>query len=270
MLRVFITSLTLGLLSFTSPASNTAKSSAEALGLTSTAVEAINSGGSLAEKQLAFDTHTKGVYEKAGLADKGLSFDVFQKAYVGFQNLKRQNKIAEGKSILTVVDFTKSSAHKRFWTIDLKSQKVLFHTLVAHGRNTGNDKAVKFSNQPNSYMSSLGFYVTDAPYYGKHGLSLRLAGMDEKFNSNAMARAIVLHGADYVSEAFVKQNGRLGRSLGCPSVPREISKDIIETIKNKTVLYIHGNDKAYTSNYLNASSAVEAFAVEGAGNNISI
>jgi len=109
-------------------------------------------------------------------------------------------------------------------------------------------------------MSSLGFYVTESTYYGKHGRSLRLNGMDEEFNSNALARSIIVHGADYVSETFVKQHGRLGRSLGCPSVPREISGEVIDVIKDKTVFYIHGDDNQYASDYLNDAAAVEAYA----------
>src|SRR5690606_932140 len=108
---------------------------------------------------------------------------------------------------------------------DLKSKKVLFNTLVAHGRNTGQATADKFSNLPNSNMSSLGFYLTDETYFGKHGLSLKLDGMDNGHNDKARERAIVMHGADYVSDSFVKQHGRLGRSLGCPALPQEISKE---------------------------------------------
>ncbi|WP_299761866.1 murein L,D-transpeptidase catalytic domain family protein [uncultured Pontibacter sp.] len=262
MVKVFLTAITLGLLSFTSPAPERTLATPPAF-----AAEATGVNGSLAElgaaaKEAAFDNHVQELYNAAGLKQKGLSYAVFEKALVGFQNFKRLKMVAPEKSILSVVDFTKSSAQKRLWIIDLKSKKVLFNTLVAHGRNTGQDKATQFSNESGSFMSSLGFYLTDATYFGKHGLSLRLQGMDANYNSNAMERAIVVHGADYVSENFVKQYGRLGRSLGCPSVPREISKDVIETIKDKSVLYIHGNDKQYSSRYLNNTQAVEYYAAE--------
>ncbi|WP_224744074.1 murein L,D-transpeptidase catalytic domain family protein [Pontibacter aquaedesilientis] len=217
---------------------------------------------SFAEKKEAYQEHVQGVYQKAGLKNAGLSFSVFERAYTGYQNFRQQGVASADKPVMTVVDFTKPSNVKRMWIIDIKSGKVLYNTLVAHGRNTGNVKAEMFSNEPNSNMSSMGFYVTDHTYYGKHGLSLRLSGKDEKYNSNAMERAIVLHGADYVSDAFVKQYGRLGRSLGCPAVPREISGDVIDLIKDNTVLYIHTADKKYTSAYLNAELAVEAFALE--------
>ncbi|PRY11928.1 L,D-transpeptidase-like protein [Pontibacter ummariensis] len=268
MLRVLATSLTLGLLSFTLPASRPLGATPEPLKVEALTVNNKATALTYAEKQQAFNAHLKTVYEQAGLQAKGLAYDVFEKAMIGYQNFK-QSRLTSARSILTVIDFTKSSGEKRMWIIDLDAKKVLINTLVAHGRNTGEDKALKFSNTPNSYMSSLGFYLTDATYFGKHGLSLRLQGMDKTYNSNAMARAIVVHGADYATEAFVKQHGRLGRSLGCPSVPREISDEVIAAIKDKTVMYIHGNDSGYTSSFLNVANAVEAFALETANENLS-
>ncbi|MCC9137992.1 murein L,D-transpeptidase catalytic domain family protein [Pontibacter silvestris] len=276
MLRAVLSTLTLGLLSFsfTLPAdgvhadvlpSTAVKAPVITTPVTSTMPDRLT----FAEKQAAFNDHVLDIYNSADLQRKGLSFDVFQKALIGFHNFKKNNLISPSKSVITVVDFTKSSSQKRLWTIDLHSKKVLFNTLVAHGRNTGGDKAVKFSNQPNSFMSSVGFYLTNQTYYGKHGLSLRLSGMDDKYNSNALPRAIVIHGADYVSEAFVKRNGRLGRSLGCPALPQEVSKDVINAIKDKTVLYIHGAEKNYTSNYLNPATAVDAFALETLSSTVS-
>ncbi|WP_276499718.1 murein L,D-transpeptidase catalytic domain family protein [Pontibacter litorisediminis] len=261
MVRVTLTAITLGLLSFTSPAPERAVATPAKVVAEANEVVATRSGAAAA-KEAAFDNHVKELYDTAGLKEKGLSYEVFEKAVVGFQNFKRLQMVSPEKSILSVVDFTKSSAQKRLWIIDLKSKKILFNTLVAHGRNTGQDKATQFSNENGSYMSSLGFYITDATYYGKHGLSLRLQGMDEGYNSNAMERAIVMHGADYATEKFVKQYGRLGRSLGCPAIPREISSDVIEAIKDKSVLYIHGSDKGYASPYLDNTQAVEYFAAQ--------
>ncbi|AKD04417.1 murein L,D-transpeptidase catalytic domain family protein [Pontibacter korlensis] len=269
MIRVFLTAITLGLLSFTSPASEQT-SDAPAILVAGAESVAFNGASAAEAKVAAFNNHVQELYQAAGLKQKGLSYEVFEKAMVGFQNFKRLRMVSSERSVLSVVDFTKSSAQKRLWVIDLESKKVLYNTLVAHGRNTGNDKATKFSNVPNSNMSSLGFYLTDATYYGKHGLSLRLDGMDQGYNSNARERAIVVHGADYVSESFVKQYGRLGRSLGCPSVPSEVSKDVIETIKDKTVLYIHGNDTKYASRYLDNGQAVEFYASEAGADVINI
>ncbi|WP_347159045.1 murein L,D-transpeptidase catalytic domain family protein [Pontibacter chitinilyticus] len=213
-----------------------------------------------AEKQMLFADHTLEVYNEAGLKEAGLNFDVFRKAFVGYHNFKQRHLIAPANNILTVIDFTRPSREKRLWIINLQSKKILYHTLVAHGRNTGEDKAVKFSNAPNSYMSSIGFYLTDKTYFGKHGLSLRLNGLDAKYNSNALQRAIVVHGAAYVNEAFAKKYGRIGRSLGCPAVPEEVSKEVINAIKDNSCLYINGADRMYTSSFLDADTAVEAFA----------
>lgn len=262
MLRVTLTSLALGLLSFTSPISTSGETATVETVEASEMAVTRSSTITFAEKQAAFDDHLLSLYNDAELKSKGLSYDVYQKAMVGFHNFKQKGLVSPAKSVLTVIDFTKSSREKRLWIIDLNAKKLLFNTVVAHGRNTGEDKAVKFSNTPNSYMSSLGFYLTDATYFGKHGLSLRLSGKDGAYNSNAMARAIVMHGAEYATPAFAKQHGRLGRSLGCPAVPQEVSKDIIMAIKDKTVMYIHGNDRKYNSDYLNPTLAVEAFALE--------
>lgn len=168
------------------------------------------------------------------------SRDVFAKAFQGFQKLKAQGTVS--KDIITVIDFTQSSNTKRLWVINLADNKILFHSLVAHGRNTGNEFAKKFSNVGESYMSSLGFYATGEIYHGKHGLSLRLDGLQKKLNGNARNRAIVMHGADYVSEQFIKQHSRLGRSLGCPALPRELTPEIIKMIAGKSLLFIYHPD----------------------------
>ncbi|MFD2245071.1 murein L,D-transpeptidase catalytic domain family protein [Pontibacter ruber] len=263
MLRTVLSSLALCLFSFTTPGADNGLYQMPAPE-TEENVAGFTSGVSLtfAEKQLFFEKHLEDVYDEADLKKTGLSFDVFRKAVIGFHNFKQKQLVSPSKSIITVVDFTKSSRDKRMWIIDLKSKKLLFNNLVAHGRNTGEDKALNFSNKANSNMSSIGFYLTGKTYFGKHGLSLKLDGMDEKYNSNARDRAIVVHGADYATEKFVKQYGRLGRSLGCPAVPREISKEVIEHIKDNTVMYIHSADKNYNSSYLNPATAVEVFALE--------
>lgn len=210
-------------------------------------------------KLAAFELHLQQTYSGAGLERAGLEFEVFKKAMIGYYNLKGNQLVSPSKSVLSVIDFTKSSKDKRLYIIDLKSKKVLYNTLVAHGKNTGDEFARKFSNAPNSYMSSAGFYVTNNTYVGKHGLSLRISGLDEGYNTNALARAVVIHGADYVSEKFIRQTGRLGRSLGCPALPLEQTKDIIQTIAGQTALYIHAPIKAYSSKFLNQGAALERF-----------
>ena len=166
------------------------------------------------------------------------SFQLFEKGLKGFIKLKEAGNF-ENTSTITLIDFTKPSTDKRLWVIDLKKREVLIHTVVAHGRNSGNLMAEKFSNTPESYQSSLGFYKTANVYQGKHGISLRLDGLQEGLNDKAMERAIVIHGADYATEEFAEQNGRLGRSLGCPAVPNELIEPLINTIANNQCLFIY-------------------------------
>lgn len=161
----------------------------------------------------------------------------FTKAVEGFYQLKEKGVIK--KDFLTVIDYSLSSNVKRLWVIDMNNYSILFHSLVAHGRNSGNEFAKQFSNKPESYQSSLGFYATAETYMGKHGYSLRLDGLEIGVNNKARERAVVIHGADYVSESFIQRNGRLGRSFGCPSLPEDLSKDIIDTIKEKSCLFIY-------------------------------
>jgi hypothetical protein len=165
------------------------------------------------------------------------SFECFSLALNGFQRLKEKGIVQ--KNILTLVDFSKSSNTKRLWVIDLNKNVILFQTLVAHGRNTGEEFANEFSNQAESFKSSIGFYATGEIYNGKHGLSLKLDGLEKGLNDNARGRAVVMHGADYVSESFIRQNKRLGRSQGCPAVPVEMNEKIINVIKNKSCLFIY-------------------------------
>jgi len=195
------------------------------------------------------------IYDAIHLENAGLSFEVFEKAYIGFLNLQTSHKVSEQSSILSIADFNQSSKNKRLWIIDLKNESLLLNTWVSHGRGSGGDIATQFSNTNNSHQSSLGFYVTGEVYSGKHGRSLRLDGMDNGFNSNARSRAIVLHGASYVSPQAIKNLNRLGLSHGCPAVPLELSNKIIDLVKNKTVLYIHANSKGYHSVYLNPEVA---------------
>lgn len=176
--------------------------------------------------------------------DQMPSFEAFSAGLKGFNNLKSNQKALK-KDILTLIDFSLDSTQKRFWVINLKTKKVLFNDLVAHGQNSGLKFAKSFSNASDTHMSSLGFYLTGGTYFGKHGLSLFLNGMDDNFNNNARKRSIVMHGAEYVSEDFVKKHGRLGRSWGCPAVSMNIYKDVIGAIKDGSCLFIYYPDKNY-------------------------
>lgn len=178
------------------------------------------------------------------------NLESFTEALRGFYLLKEKGLIT--KDVLTLIDFSLSSNEKRLWVIDLNTNTVLFHSLVAHGRNTGEEFATSFSNSPESYKSSLGFYATAEVYNGKHGKSLKLDGLERGINSNARERAVVIHGADYVSNSFIQNNRRLGRSLGCPAIPLELTDQIIETIKDKSCLFVYFPSNTYkvASKYL--------------------
>ncbi|MFD2287363.1 hypothetical protein GJU39_07335 [Pedobacter petrophilus] len=194
------------------------------------------------------------IYHAAQLDSTGLSETVFEKALTGFYNLKYSGLVQE-KSILTIADFDQESCKKRLYIIDLANNKLLVNTWVAHGQNSGGDKPAYFSNTPNSNQSSLGFYITGEIYAGKHGRSLKLDGMDLGFNDKARERAIVMHGANYVSQGTIDQLGRLGRSQGCPAVASQLSDEIIKIIAGRTVLFINGSNQNYNSQFLNETLA---------------
>jgi len=171
-------------------------------------------------------------------------FEMFDKGIEGYNRLKEDHKLS-GDEILTLIDFSKSANVKRLWVIGLKDKKVLYHSLVAHGRNSGDVYASRFSNLPNSNKSSLGFYATGVMYTGKHGLSLILHGLEKGINDQAEARAIVMHGADYVSDSYIRRIGRLGRSLGCPALPLDVYQEIIKKLAGGTCLFIYYPDEDY-------------------------
>lgn len=179
-----------------------------------------------------------------GMGSK-MNEEVFLKAFLGYSNLKNAGKLEHSAGILTVCDFSLSSTKKRLWVIDMNSKKVLFNELVAHGKNTGEEFATNFSNIESSLQSSMGFYITESTYNGSNGYSLKLIGMDKGYNDNAYKRAIVMHGADYISENFIKAQNRIGRSWGCPAVARELAEPIINTIKGQNVLFIYYPDQTY-------------------------
>ena len=216
-----------------------------------------------------FDQELRSTYNALGAEQEGLRFETFAKAMTGYLNLKQAGKLTEDKQILTVIDFDLPSTQKRLWVLDLAKHEVLFHTLVAHGHNSGENEATSFSNTDQSNMSSLGFYATGTEYEGKHGHSLRLEGLDEGYNTNAAARSVVMHGADYVSEEFIKQNGRLGRSLGCPALPLDQYAQIIDAVDGGTCLFLNKSDAGYTSRFLNQDVAIAALVPAAAAKGVS-
>lgn len=184
------------------------------------------------------------LYGSLQLKEYGLSPEAFSYAWIGFMNLAEKKLIPSNK-YLTICDFSQSSLKKRLYIIDIENQKLVFHTYVAHGRNSGGEFATKFSNIPESLQSSLGFYITANTYNGEHGLSLRMNGVDPGFNDNALNRNIVIHGADYVNEKRAKSGTFMGRSFGCPALPLNESSRIIKAIKNGSCLFIYHPGKNY-------------------------
>ena len=193
------------------------------------------------------------IYDSLKLDHSGLSQAAFNYAVKGYEYLKAKGKLVN-ENVLTIADFTKPSSQKRLFILDLKNYKVLFNTYVSHGQGSGAAMAIKFSNIPESYQSSLGFYTTSSTYSGKNGFSLHLQGMEAGINDKAEERAIVMHGAPYVSESFINSRGFLGRSWGCPAVPEQLSKPIIEKIKNGSCLFIYSEN----NKYLNASRIINS------------
>ena len=191
-----------------------------------------------------FATKMEFLYDSLNLEVKGLSHDAFESAITGYEKLVNTGKVKR-QGLITIADFTKSSAKKRLFVIDLENYKVLFNTYVAHGMNSGAEFAKKFSNLPESFQSSLGFYTTSDTYNGKNGFSMNLNGLEKGINDLADSRAIVMHGAPYANESFIKIKGYLGRSQGCPAVPETMNKPIIQKIKNGSLLFIYSKDAKY-------------------------
>ena len=169
-----------------------------------------------------------------------VNFTAFEQAIAGY------NKIEEkSKEILTLVDFSKPSTEERFYVFDMRHKKLLFSSLVSHGKNSGGNYATSFSNENGSLKSSLGFFLTENSYQGKNGYSLVLNGLEKGINDRAKERAIVIHGAAYSNPSVIASSGRLGRSFGCPALPQAVSKPIINTIKGGSLLFIYANNQNY-------------------------
>jgi len=179
------------------------------------------------------------MYKACGL-EKKLDYKIFRRAYIGMDAL-----CAPKTDILTIIDYSKPSCDRRFYVIDLANRKLLYFTLVAHGKNSGELQCTRFSNKPKSLQSSPGFFLTAETYSGRHGYSLRIDGMEPGLNDLARSRAIVIHGAEYVAQHYVDDVGYIGKSFGCPALPIDVNKKIIDVIKGGSCLYIHTNAKNY-------------------------
>ncbi|MCB9222831.1 MAG: murein L,D-transpeptidase catalytic domain family protein [Crocinitomicaceae bacterium] len=205
-----------------------------------------------------FESYSAYLYHELGETE--LTYEAFRQGLIGYTNLAKRGELSR-LDTLTIIDFTKPSNEPRFFIIDLCHREVIHKSLVAHGVKSGRLYATHFSNEHNSHQSSLGFYVTTSTYSGKYDLALRLKGM-EYSNSHASSRGVVMHAANYVSYEFMEKNGcQLGRSYGCPSLPKEGFKDVVDMIKEGSCLFIYYPNRSYKrySKYLNRKDYLEDF-----------
>lgn len=203
-----------------------------------------------AELRIVIDQATL-IYARMDLEDQGLNQKAFEYAWRGYHNMLKKGLIRK-KSVLSICDFSQSSRTRRMYVIDVEHKKLLYRTYVAHGQNSGDEFATTFSNDQDSYKSSLGFYVTQRTYMGRNGLSLRLNGVDPGYNDQAFKRKIVLHGSTYVSDKYMQAYGTLGTSLGCPAIPSSVSGKIIRIVKEGSCLFIYHP----TQQYLDGSAII--------------
>ena len=186
----------------------------------------------------------------------GVAPDVLELALTAVRCAVNSGDLQAPKT-LTLIDYSKPSTEPRLWVFDMATGDVLFRELVAHGKNTGDNMATQFSDTLNSRQSSIGLFRTDNTYVGSNGYSLRLDGLEPGFNSHARERAIVMHGAPYVSAEFARAQGRIGRSWGCPALREAIARDVINTIRGGDVVFSYYPDEQWltTSRFLNCGSA---------------
>jgi hypothetical protein len=198
------------------------------------------------------------LYETIGLDEYGLNRDALLYAVQGYEKLLEEGTISNSR-YLTVIDFSQPIFNKRFYVLDVENMALVVNTFVMHGKNSGSEMAESFSNRMNSNQSSLGFYVTKNPYYGSRGYSLRLAGLESEFNSNAEARGVVLHGSRYINEERAL-NKKVERSLGCPAIPQEENPEVINMLKEGSVIFIYHPSEEYltSSELLNADQPLAA------------
>lgn len=194
------------------------------------------------------------LYSYMDLENDGLNEQAFEYAWRGYHNMLKKGLIRK-KGVLTICDFSQPSYSPRMYVIDVRHKKLLYRTYVAHGQNSGEDYATSFSNDPDSYKSSLGFYVTKRTYIGRNGLSLRISGVDTGYNDRAAKRNIVLHGSSYVNPQYMSDFGTIGTSQGCPAMPTGISPKVIRAVRNGSCLFIYHP----TQEYLEGSVVINGY-----------
>ena len=188
------------------------------------------------------ENYIKNLYEELSLSTK-LEFSIFKRGFEGYLATPDRKK-----GHFTIIDYTKPSNENRFFVVDLRTRTLKYESLVSHGKNSGLIVPVNFSNTRNSFQTSLGFYKTGETYSGSFGYSLKMFGLEEGFNSNALERKIVIHGSNEITQKYIDQNGFLGRSDGCPALPNSIAREVIDFIKDGSVIYVFGNDSKYLQN----------------------
>lgn len=189
-------------------------------------------------KKSAIEREALEIYQAMRLQRAGLTEQAFITAWTGYQYLLQEGRL-NNTGVLTICDYSQPSANKRLYILDILARKLLLRTYVAHGRNSGFEYASDFSNKPSSYKSCIGFFITGNVYRGVHGQALRIDGLDKGYNDLANDRSIVIHGADYVGQAYLRANQTIGRSLGCPAVPRKETTRIIQKIRNGSCFFIY-------------------------------
>lgn len=181
----------------------------------------------------------RGLYQSMQL-EGVVNWQAFRQAVTGYYRIEGKRR-----EVLTLIDFSLPSTAKRLFVFDMAQHRLLYSSVVAHGKNSGENYATSFSNEYGSYKSSLGFYLTASTYQGRNGYSLILDGLEKGINDRARERAIVVHGAAYANPSVASRGGRLGRSFGCPALPQELSRPIIDAIKGGSVMYIYADKPEY-------------------------
>ena len=213
-------------------------------------------------KENIFHDFTISFYQRIG--DANLDYDAFRIGLRGYMRLRNEGRLKKA-ALLTIIDYSKSSNSERFFLFDVDKQVMLHKSLVAHGKNSGQEYARYFSNIPETKKSSMGFHITAESYYGMHGLSMRMDGVEPRFNGNVRKRDIVMHSADYVSQKFIAEHNRLGRSWGCPALPVEHYVPIILKIKDGSCLFVYYPDEKYlsSSKYATERTPLKSFPMMG-------
>lgn len=171
---------------------------------------------------------------------KNMNPHVLRMALKAFEKAKAMG-LAD-KSLLTIVDYTLPSTQKRFWVVDLNQKKVIYHTFVAHGKGSGAHYPKRFGDNPGSHQSVVGVFITGDVYQGRHGVSLKLHGLEKGINDKALSRKIVVHGANYVNEAMIQRTGQIGLSWGCFALDSKLAHPVIHTIKDGSMVFAYYPD----------------------------